>query len=48
MRAAIFLLYTVYLPGAVMKLMYLLGKGLSTSEIKTYLGTDMLGEVTVG
>ncbi len=39
--------YDMTVEAGVMKLMYLLGRGLSTDEIKTYLGVDMLGEVTI-
>lgn len=39
--------YDMTVEAGVMKLMYLLGKGLSNDEIKRYLAIDMLGEVTI-
>ena len=39
--------YDITVEAAVTKLMYLLGSGLSTSDIKTYLTTPIVGEMTV-
>lgn len=38
--------YDITTEAAVAKLMYLLGSGLSTDDIKQYLGVDMVGELT--
>lgn len=39
--------YDMTCEAGVMKLMYLLGKGLSTDQVKQYLGVSMAGEMTV-
>lgn len=39
--------YDMTVEAGVMKLMYLLGKGLNNDQIKKYLGVSMVGEVTV-
>lgn len=39
--------YDMTCEAGVMKLMYLLGKGLSTDQVKQYLGVSMVGEMTV-
>ncbi len=39
--------YDMTVEAGVMKLMYLLGKGLTTDQINHYLGVSMVGEVTV-
>lgn len=39
--------YDMTCEAGVMKLMYLLGKGLSTDQVKQYLGVPMVGEMTV-
>ncbi len=39
--------YDMTCEAGVMKLMYLLGKGLSADQIKQYLGVSMVGEMTV-
>ena len=39
--------YDMTCEAGVMKLMYLLGKGLPTDQVKQYLGVSMVGEMTV-
>ena len=39
--------YDITVEAAVTKLMYLLGSGLDTAQIKEYLGTSIVGEITV-
>lgn len=39
--------YDITAEAAIAKLMYLLGSGLSSDDIKKYLGVDMVGEITV-
>lgn len=38
--------YDITAEAAIAKLMYLLGSGLSSDDIKKYLGVDMVGEIT--
>lgn len=39
--------YDITVEAGVMKLMYLLGKGLTSDQIKQYLSTSLIGEVTI-
>ena len=39
--------YDITVEAAVTKMMYLLGSGLSKAEIKQYLTTSIVGEMTV-
>ena len=40
--------YDITVEAAVTKLMYLLGAGLTSDQIKEYLGISIVGEITVG